>query len=237
MSHDTDSRPGIPSFPDEHRKHGAETYLTTDISASAMASLFSAAAELYRVHPWKLVPNDTCLIGCSISDLGIEDTVISIIGQQQQCFGLLLLRNAHEYETFTRACINSGLGKPAQFPPYWLINFDVETALPATLRREIAEHGWEIAGEAAHPAFMVTDENGKVRELDTDDLVVLECVARGLAKVAREPEKLIRVWSHGETISELSPIECQRGDIGVWVAAPTTPTSGRSTPMPGPLKI
>lgn len=220
MSRTLQPVPSTPSFERKVDKAEVPTYLPPGVTAEAMASMFSAAADLYRVRLWKLVPLDTCLLGITSVDIGNEEVLVSVVGQREQCFGLVVFRSEQEFEIYTRARTNFELGQPANLPPFWVIDFYVETALPEALRREISEHDWDVADDCAYPLIMARDEHGQTRDLDSDDLMVLESVARALATVAHEPEKLTRVWSHDESFNELVTVATYHGEFGVWIAAP-----------------
>jgi len=58
-----------------------QSYLAPGIEPEAIASLFKAAAALFRAKPWKVVPDDQSLLSVTIESLGVRDAALSVIGR------------------------------------------------------------------------------------------------------------------------------------------------------------
>jgi len=80
-----------------------QSYLSPDIAPDAMAAFFRATAALFRAKPWKTVPSDASLLSVTIDALGMQDAVLSVIGQLGQSLGLLLFAGRDAFEAYVDA--------------------------------------------------------------------------------------------------------------------------------------
>jgi len=61
------------------------------------------------------------------------------------------------------------------------LNFDPADRIPAPMRREIRQHGWEVAGPDAYPRVLFIDPDRLLRPLTERDIRVATAVAHALA--------------------------------------------------------
>ncbi len=127
------------------------------IAPEAVAKLFSSAEMLYRMAPWKVASDDQVL-RLDIPSLGVEGACLSIIGSLDEKLGLILFPSAAGYDAFLRAEEDFASGEsdaPPDLGTDWLsLSFDRGADLPASMRREVAKHGWPVADAAAYPVVM-----------------------------------------------------------------------------------
>ena len=136
------------------------------IAPEAVAKLFSSAEILYRTAPWKVASDDQVL-RLDIPSLGVEGACLSIIGSLDENLGLILFPSIAGYDAFLRAEENFDSGEsdgPLDLGTDWLsLSFDRGADLPASMRREVAKHGWPVAGAAAYPLVMRFERDGITR--------------------------------------------------------------------------
>lgn len=194
------------------------TYLTAGIQPHAMAALFRAAAAFHRLKPWKLVPDDECLLFVTCEALGIDGWVVSIVGQAGETFGFISFPSLEAFETFLSA--GELLDEEMEAPPvsHLALTFEKRSALPRKMVREITTHGWETAGPAATPLLGPADEEGPC-EPDPDDVVVLETLTLALTAAFRDPKGLRAAWDRGDEWHRTFTLAGLHGDVAVQVAA------------------
>jgi len=204
----------------------APSYLSPELGPDAIASLFRAAAGLFRAQPWKHVPSDQSVLSVTIEKLELRDAVLSVIGQMGQSLGIVLFSGLEDFEAYLDAAEAVELGEEPELPPHFALSFDRGDDLPAALRLEIDEHQWEVAGANAFPWLMVLDEDMVVRPPTPTDLAIAEAVACALAEVLVEKEALCSAWSGGAPFSRSLSVHTHVGDLEVTLRAPYEPADG-----------
>jgi hypothetical protein len=82
---------------------GAEpSYLPPATEPEAVASMFRAAARLYRAKPWSLLPSGENLVFVTIESLGVGEAPLTILGRLGQALGFVLFRSVGEYDPLRR---------------------------------------------------------------------------------------------------------------------------------------
>ncbi|MBK8232367.1 MAG: SEC-C domain-containing protein [Candidatus Eisenbacteria bacterium] len=148
------------------------------IDPDTMHELFVAAKLLFEAAPWK-VASDSQIIRVDIPAHGIEAGCISIIGAMEESLGFILFPSLRGYERFLGAADRPRRpGQPFDLGTTMLaLDFEVGSALPASLRREVMKHGWPVAAANAYPvihhrsrdaALMPTSER-EVRTITAND--------------------------------------------------------------------
>ena len=136
------------------------------IAPEAVAELFDSAEALYRMAPWK-VASDEQVLRLDIPSLGVEAACLSIIGGLDENLGLILFPSIEGYDAFLRAEEDFASGErdaPVDLGTDWLsLSFDRGADLPASMRREVAKHGWPVAGAGAYPVVMRFERDGITR--------------------------------------------------------------------------
>ncbi len=197
-----------------------QSYLSPGIEPDAMASFFKAAAALFRARPWKLVPDDQCLFSVTIESLGVRDAALSVIGQMGESFGLILFSGLDDFEDFLDAVEVIEMGKEPEVPPHFALNFERGAELAPELRKEIAEHHWEVAASNAYPWLIAVEEDLVARPPTAREVTMAEAIALALTKVLAEKKLLRAAWEGGEPVSRTHSIPTHQGEIEVTLRAP-----------------
>ncbi len=197
-----------------------QSYLSTEITPEAMGSFFKAAAALFRSKPWKLVPDDQCLFSVTIEQLGVRDAAMSIIGQMGQSFGLILFSSLDDFEAYLEAADGVEPREAPEMPPHFVLNFEQGAELAPELRKEIAEHRWEVAGPDAYPWLVAVDEQLVARPPTGKEVVMAEAIALALTDMRAEKKALRKAWDGGEPLSCTLTATTHEGQIDVTLGAP-----------------
>ena len=175
----------------------APTYVPPGVEPSMIAGMFAALAELYRAAPWTFVPAGHEDFSLGMWALGIEDGVVVVIGQQGDGFGLILFEERAAHRTF----LAQGGVAPGKLgaPKHIAVHFERGADIRAELRREISQHGWEVAGPHAYPQITVSDENSEQRPYTAREVLWIEGTARALGSFGpQHRESLAHAWATGE---------------------------------------
>jgi len=133
------------------------------IAPEMVAKLFSSAEILYRTAPWEVASDDQVL-RLDIPSLGVEGVCVSIIGSLDENLGLILFPSIEGYNAFVRAEEDFASGESdgaIDLGTDWLsLSFDRGADLPASMRREVAKHGWPVADARAYPVVMHFEREG-----------------------------------------------------------------------------
>jgi hypothetical protein len=70
------------------------------------------------------------------------------------------------------------------------LSFSQEADVPAGMRREIAEHGWQVAGRAAYPRVERRDRDGIPRPLEERDVRLAAACAGALSAFFVQHQKI-----------------------------------------------
>lgn len=195
-----------------------ETYLTPEISEGAMAAFFSAAADLFRVKPWSIVPSDQSLLSITVEALGVRDAVISTVGQAGESLGVVVFSDIAAFDAYLEVAGAMEHGEQPDLTPHFAINFDTNAGLAAAALEEIEEYGWEVASPSAYPSMIVVDE-GVVRSAPTaNELALGEVIALALPEVLSEKTELLRAWQEGKAFSRTLTVTTHAGPFEVTVA-------------------
>ncbi len=212
-----------------------QSYLSPDIGPEAVASFFSAAAGLFRAKPWKVVPSDQSLFSVTIEELGLRDAAMSVIGQMGQSLGLVLFSGLDDFEAYLDAADAMEHGEEPEMPPHFALNFERGAELGAELRKEIAEHKWEVEAANAYPGLVAIDEELVARPPTAREVTIAEALALALTKVLSDKKALRAAWSSGEPVSRSLSVRTYEGDIEVTLRAPYGRASEQFRPPDGVL--
>lgn len=197
-----------------------QSYLSPEVPAEAMASLFKSVAALYRASPWKVVPDDESLFSVSIEQLGVRDAVISVIGQMGENYGLLLFSGLDDFEAFVDAAYPIEWGEAPEFPAHFSLNFERGAELAPELRKEISENRWEVAGANAYPWLVAIDEDLVARPPTAREVTMTEAIALAFTRVLAEKEVLLDAWKGGAPVRRTLTVATHAGEIDVVLCAP-----------------
>lgn len=219
----------------EHLDDGTETeqsYLDSDVGPDAVAAFFRAAAALYRVKPWQVVPDDTSILALTIEKLGIEDAVVSVIGQLGQSHGVIVFQSLDDFEAFFDAADAVERGETPAMPPNLSLNFERGADLTAALRKEIAQHRWEVAGPEAYPWLVAVDEDVVARPPTANEVALGEALALALAGVVQESQALATAFAGGEPMIRTLSAKTHAGELEIRLRAPYESTARTREPIP-----
>lgn len=151
------------------------------IPPAVIARLFTVARPLYSVAPWKTA-GDHQTLRMDIPALGVDGACVSIIGNLGEHLGFLVFPFLAGYEAFGRAA-DRRRRAAARFDAGtdWLaLTFERGADLSATRRREVAMHGWPVAGPGAHPVVTSHGRDGAPRPLEEQDVRIATACAASL---------------------------------------------------------
>lgn len=197
-----------------------QSYLSPEIEPDAMASFFKAAAALFHAKPWKLVPDDQSLFSVTIEQLGVRGAAMSVIGQMGQSFGFILFSSLDDFEAYLDAVEVMELGEEPEMPPHFALNFARGAELAPGLRREIAEHNWEVAGANAYPWLVAIDDDLVARPPTGKEVTMAEATALALTDIMADKKALRAAWDGGEPLSRTLSVSAHQGEIDVTLCAP-----------------
>lgn len=196
------------------------SYLSPDIAPEAIASFFRAAAGLFRAKPWKTVPSDQSLFAVTIEKLGLQNAAMSVIGQMGQSLGLVLFSGLADFEAYLAAADAIEHGEEPELPPSFALNFERGAELAPELRKEIADHHWEVAARNAYPWLVAVDEQLVARPPTAKEVTMAEAIALAVTNVLSEQKALRAAWHGGEPVSRTLSVRTHEGDIEVTLRTP-----------------
>lgn len=206
----------------------APSYLGGGVDAEAVAAFFDAAAALFRAAPWKLIPGDTRPLSVTIEELDLHDFVLSVIGQMGESRGLVLLSDLERYEAYLAAGADpTREDDPNVVPPHFFVAYDRGADMDPALRKEIAAHGWPVAGPGAYPWCASVDEDLVACPPDATELAMAEAILRGLTDALADKKAIRRACSGGEPFEHTCQVPTHAGPLTVTLRLPY---SVRETP-------
>jgi hypothetical protein len=211
-----------------------QSYLSPDVGPAAIAGFFRAAAALFRAKPWKIVPSDQSVFSVTIEKFGVRDAALAVIGQMGQSLGLVLFAGIDDYEAYVEAADAIEHGEEPAMPPHLALNFERGAELSPALRKEIAEHEWEVAGAEAYPWLLAVDEDLVARPPKADEVTLVEAIALALPAVLEEKKALLAAWNGGEPVARTLVVATQAGDLEVSLGVPYEREHGELEP-PGDM--
>ncbi|MEM6274076.1 MAG: hypothetical protein AAF735_02450 [Myxococcota bacterium] len=198
------------------------SYLPPDGDPSLVAALFDTAAQLYRSAPWKTVPDDQSLIGITIEQLDVHDSVVSVLGHAGQSFGLVVFDKASDFESYLDAASSMDSGQKPVIPSHMALTFERGADIEPEFRKEIAEHGWKVASANAHPSLHVIDSDFVARTATKREILVVQAVAYALRASIDEDVLTPQVWLGNEPFSQTYTLDGQGHSIEITLRAPVS---------------
>jgi hypothetical protein len=155
------------------------------VSPEVVQDLFKAAKVLFQVAPWNL-GGDMEILRLDIPRFGVEGACVSIIGSLGESLGFVLFPSLEAYEHFI-AATEAAEAEGSSMGPIDLggrtlaLHFERGADLPATMRREVSEHGWPVAAPHGYPWVQRRDRDGVLAPLAENDVRVVSACARSLS--------------------------------------------------------
>lgn len=206
------------------------SYLSSETGPEAVEAFFRAAAGLFRAKPWEIVPSDQSLLSVTIEALGVHDVALSVIGQMGQSLGFLLFSGLDDFSAFLEAAADADRDEAPWIPPHFAVNFERGADLSPALRREILQHGWEVAGADAYPWLVAVDEELVTRPATADELSIAEAIAQALPQLLVEKDALLAAWNGGAAVVRTLRVTTSAGDLEVTLRVPYAQSPVRVRP-------
>ncbi|MBK8696393.1 MAG: hypothetical protein IPN17_30020 [Deltaproteobacteria bacterium] len=153
-----------------------------------VARFFTAAAALYRLGPWNLVPSDSDVLRVDAPAVGLRNACVSVVGQIRESYGLLCFDSAETFMAFLRAARDASPPGTAMaaIPRRSPCSFDAASEMPPEFLAEIRRRRWPLAGPSGVPWLMCSSPEGLPRAVTREDVlraaVLVEAVTRFLEK-------------------------------------------------------
>lgn len=234
--------PELEAVSEELREHFASvepeevSYLSPGVTPERMAAFFEAAAALFRARPWAVVPSDQSLIQVTIERLEVQGAVVSVIGQERQHRGFVLFSDLKDFEVFLEVAEVIEHGQRPELPPHFAVGFVRGSELPAGMRKEIAEHRWEVAAPDAYPSAAFVDGDVVGRPLTGREITVAEAIARALSAVVTDHAPALRAACEGGgPMSRSLSVATHEGAVQVTLRAPCPQAPDAFDPERDPL--
>jgi hypothetical protein len=192
------------------RSEGDETYLGPDMDPPMIASLFSSAARFFRAAPWNLL-DPTTLLAVTVESLGIRDGVLAVMGNEGVAPGLVYFESFRAFEANIRA-MDAVKGEEPKLRRQTILDFDRGAELPASMRKEVAHHHWEVATAFAYPWVTAVDDDGVQRPATQAELVRMQLFSGAVADLFEKTPKLEKKLEKGETVVQKCSIESSTGE-------------------------
>lgn len=173
-----DTGPGVPA---SYLEHG-------NVDQGLVSQLFEVADRLHRLAPWESAA-DTQVLGLDVPELGISSACVSIIGAMKSNFGLAIFESLDAFWAFADAgnALSEGSGTEIDLGGRVLsLNFERKSDIPSTMLREIARHGWRVAGPRAYPRLLLADRDGIHAPLSDRDVRLVIAAAEALVRLLLE---------------------------------------------------
>jgi hypothetical protein len=193
-----------------------ESYLEEGrVSAGTVADLFRAAERVYRMAPWKTM-DEQQLVRIDVPGFGVSGACLSVIGGGGESFGLILFPSLEAFEAFASTVQTSDAGRLDLGTTVLSLNFERAADLPESMRREIGQHGWSVAGARAYPMVVHRDRDGVPRPLSERDVKLMAALATAFGSFFLKNKGVFQS-DDGVPISESSS---DQGDVAVRLTYP-----------------
>lgn len=223
---------GVSASMSQHLRRGPArnrppTYLESSFTKpEAVAHLFAGAAAMYRASPWRVFPSDAANFLIDIPSLGVSEHVVSIIGHMGESFGFLLFKSHAEFQKFYDLAHDAP--RPAtQVPAHVAINFERGADLAPNQRKEISQHGWEVAGPAAYPVVMSVEADLLARGPTSRECDIIDAACRAITMLASTIGALTRESLEGLPQRWDFKVQAREGEREVTMSAPLRSISSR----------
>lgn len=194
-----------------------QSYLSAEVSPELVAGFFRAAARLFRAQPWAVAPNDQSLLLISIEKLRIKDAALAVVGQEGDHYALLLFPSVEHFEDYVAAGEAIMRRETPELPFHMTLSYEHRDELDESLRREIEEHGWEVASENAYPWLLSVQRDLVAQQLTLKDIRLFEALTLALPEVLPAKAELLEAWNGGEPFAQTVTVPAHGGDLDVSV--------------------
>jgi hypothetical protein len=197
-----------------------QSWLSEETDPEHVGAFFRAAAALFRAKPWEIVPHDQDVLAVTIESLGIREAALSVVGRLGEVLGFILFFSIEDFEAFLDGADPLEEDEPPRMPRHFVLQFERGAEQPASLRKEIAAHGWEVAGPAAYPWVFVNDEELVSRPATPREVSIAEAISLALTQLMMEREALLAAWDGGPLVERKLLVGTHDGPVEVTLRAP-----------------
>jgi hypothetical protein len=145
-----------------------------DIPKEVVSEFFEAADSLFRIAPWRVVAEEQ-IVGVDIPGLKVKGACLSVIGGNDESFGLLLFRSLEDYLAFGTRPVRGGRSKDRI--AMRSMSFGTRKELPPSMLREIKTHRWQVAGAKAYATLFCVDKGMEPVPVTTRDFRIMTACA------------------------------------------------------------
>lgn len=184
------------------------------VPAEAVACMFREAAKLYRLVPWHALA-DSDVLQMDAPALGMTGACLSVLGALEQNYGVLVFDSFDVFDEFASRPPHREVSAHAIMDlgvEFLSLGFERRVDVAEPMRREIAEHGWPVAGPKAYPVILPVERDGGIRSVTARDMRVACAAAGGVAALVAHhgralAAKVARPLVETVTIETPEPIE------------------------------
>jgi hypothetical protein len=186
-------------------------YLEGDLPPALIEELFQAAERLYRLAPWKMGIED--VIRVDAPSLGIDSSVLAVMGQAKVDYGFLLFPSIEAYDRFGQIGESLAEGEePESIGTSMLsLTFENKRVFSPSVLQTIKQYKWPVAGTNAYPLAQHRDENTLLLPFTESDARTLIAITNAFVPFCAMHRDVLS----GERADEIS--ESYTGDSNVTV--------------------
>ena len=192
-------------------------------AADAKTAFYDSAGRFERAGPWEKA-NDGQVLAIDVPALGWNGACVSILGQAEETFGLLLFRSLAAYVAFVRL---GDAAVDARRPPLgpgvelFSINFDRPRDLPGgkKLAGEARKHGFVPGPRGRVPYVFRFSPDGVPTPLTTDDYRLATATLTAVCGFIERHEELFSAPPQ-QQVEERSSVLMPGGQLEVVVGCP-----------------
>lgn len=196
----------------------------TSIPEPIYADFFAAAAEYYRLKPWKvLTDEETVLLLCDAWDPPHRYAVI--MGAGGETYGFVLYHSWNDLQRLRRGAETLALKLPSL-----ALVYEKLSGLGPVRIEEMKEHGWEVATRNAYPLAMRVDPKSTSVWPREADVRVLTAATRLLGPFVKSLTKARWLPEGQDWIEETHRVSVAGEEIEVTASFPAPRTPKRRLP-------
>jgi hypothetical protein len=193
-----------------------DSYLANGVGVARVSALFDVARELWAAAPWNVILTGDSLVRVSCASLGLEDGVVSVVGQHREMFGFILFPEGLDaYARFETDARQGRVSSQTQVSLAYVSRRD----LSVHLRREVQKFRWPLPAEGLYPLVTTVDGRGP-RPATSAEVDRIEAVARALSELVRIEPRLRDVTFGIGSCEHTLDVSTSSGRREVRVSAP-----------------
>jgi hypothetical protein len=143
------------------------------VAEAVVSEFFTAAQALFKAAPWRAIAEHQ-IVAVDIPKLKVKGACLSVIGGNNESFGILLFRSLEDYLAFgTRPAKGRGKDRVAMRS----MSFSTRKEMPPSMLSEIKKHRWPVAGAKAYPALFCVDKDMQPQPVTERDYNIMTSCA------------------------------------------------------------